>query len=248
MATRTAVLASRVSRLPERESMHFRAQRQLIGCRLLCRILGIRVRTEGRLPHREGMLVVSNHFGVLDPLILASVIPVSFVGKSELREWPFIGWVAVTHGLLLVDRERRTAVAEFTDEVRRRLTRGVHVLVFPEGTTSPDESLLPFKTGAFEAVSNSDSAHILPVYLSVDRIEGEPARGPVRKRVVWADPELPFLKHSWDVAGLQSMEFTVRIGEPIETSGRDRKQLAQVAQQAVEDLRTADGRQKETIG
>lgn len=241
MATRTAFLASRTSRMPERESMHLRAHRQRIGCHQLCRILGIRVRTDGRLPEREGMLVVSNHFGVLDPLILASVIPVSFVGKAELQDWPFIGWVAVTHGLLLVDRERRTAVARFTDEIRRRLDYGVHVLVFPEGTTSPDESLLPFKTGAFEAVSDSETARILPVHLAVDRIEDEPARGPVRKRVVWSDPELPFHKHSWDVAGIRNMEFTVKIGEPIETAGRDRKQLAQVAQQAVEELRIAEG-------
>ena len=184
------------------------------------------------------MLVVSNHFGVLDPLILASVIPVSFVGKAELRDWPFIGWVSVTHGLLLVDRERRTTVSKFAEEVRHRLNLGVHVLVFPEGTTSRDESLLPFKTGAFEAVSEDEDAHILPVYLSVDAVEGEEAKGPVRRRVVWSDPDLPFLKHAWEVTGLRTMDFTVRIGEPLRTAGRDRKELAQVAQEAVERLRS----------
>lgn len=239
MATRTAYLASRAGRMPRGESLHFRAHRQLVGCSLLCKILGIRVRTAGRLPNRQGMLVISNHFGVLDPLILASVIPVSFVGKAELRDWPFIGWVSVTHGLLLVDRQRRTTVSQFAEEVRDRLNRGVHVLVFPEGTTSPDESLLPFKTGAFEAVSEDADAHILPVYLAVDAVEGKEAKGPVRKRVVWSDPNLPFLKHAWDVAGIRRMDFTVRIGEPIPTAGRDRKELAQVAQEAVERLRSA---------
>lgn len=183
------------------------------------------------------MLVVSNHFGVLDPIILASQIPVAFVGKAELQEWPFIGWVSVTHGLLLVDRERRTTVSRFTQEVRKRLDSGVHVLVFPEGTTSPDESILPFKTGGFEAVSGLEDAYILPVYLAVNSVDGEPAVGETRKRVVWSDPDLPFLTHAWDLTGLQSIDLSVRIGKPLRTDGRDRKQLAQVAHQAVEALR-----------
>ena len=247
MATRTAYLASKTARMSEREALHFRAQRQRIGCRLLCRILGFQVRIEGDLPDHRGMLVVSNHFGVLDPIILASEIPAAFVGKAELRKWPFIGWVALTHGLLLVDRERRTTVSQFTEEVRRRLDAGVHVLVFPEGTTSPDENLLPFKTGAFEAVSGVEDAYILPVYLAVDAVNGRQAVGPVRKQVVWSDPNLPFLKHAWDVAGLRSIQMSIRVGRPIRTSGRDRKSLAQVAQDAVEALRVRPGALPETL-
>lgn len=239
MVTRTTYLARRAGRMPQEESLRFRAHRQKVGCKLLCDILGIHVRTEGTLPAKEGMLVVSNHFGVLDPLILASQIPVAFVGKAELKEWPFIGWVSVTHGLVLVDRERRTMAAQFARRVQERLDRGVHVLVFPEGTTSPDENLLSFKTGAFEAVSGRPDAYILPVYLAVDSVEGEPAEGEVRKRVVWADPDLPFLKHAWDLAGMRGTEFSLHIGDPIPTAKRDRKELAQVAQEAVEGLRIA---------
>lgn len=239
MVTRTSYLASRATAMPEDQSYRFRAHRQRVGCQLLCRILGVHVQIRGRLPERKGMLVVSNHFGVLDPLILASVIPVSFVGKAELKDWPFIGWVAITHGLLLVDRQRRTTVAQFARQVKERLDSGVHVLVFPEGTTSPDDELLPFKTGAFEAVADRQDAYVLPVHLAVDTIEGEPAVGEVRKRVVWSNPDLPFLEHAREVAGIRSMKFTVSIGDPIATDGRDRKALAQVAQEAVQGLYTA---------
>lgn len=236
MLTYTIALSLRVRRLPADERDRYRAQRQLVGCRLLCRILGIRVDVEGTLPEKDGMLVVSNHFGVVDPIILASAIPAAFVGKAELRRWPFIGWVAITHGMLLVERERLAAVTDFKEDVRRHLAEGVNVLVFPEGTTSPDLELLPFKTGAFEAVAERQ-AWILPVYLAVDRVEGEPAVGDVRKRVVWSDPNLPFLKHTWEVAGLESVHTTVRIGEPIPTEGRTRKELAQLSRAAVQRLR-----------
>src|SRR5690606_38040356 len=93
MATRTAYLASKTARISGREALHWRDQRRRIGCRLLCRILAVQGRIEGDLPDHRGMLVVSNHFGVLDPIILASEIPAAFVGKAELRKWPFIGWV-----------------------------------------------------------------------------------------------------------------------------------------------------------
>lgn len=208
----------------------------MVGCQQLCRILGIDVDLVDPKPAGGGRLIVSNHFGVLDPLILASVLPASFVAKSEMRKWPFIGWVANSFGVLFVDRERRTAVPQFTEQVQARVAENVDVLVFPEGTTSPDLTVLPFKTGVFEAVVGEPNQSVLPVYLGVEEVNGEPAVGDVRKRVVWSDPDLPFLKHCWDVAGLRSIKMVVRLGPPIAVNGRDRKELAQVSRLAVEAL------------
>lgn len=237
MLVRTMLVRRRVGRVPAEQRARYRAARQMEGCRVLCRILGIRVGTEGRRPDTEGMLVVSNHLGVLDPIILASALPVSFVGKAELKHWPFLGWVATSFGMLLVQRERRTTVTDFAQQVRGHLKTGADILVFPEGTTSPDENILRFKTGAFEAVAGTGDHVVLPVYLAVDCVEGERATGAVRKKVVWSDPNLPFTKHAWDVAGLKSVHVTVRIGDVISTERRDRKELAQLAQEAVEALR-----------
>lgn len=212
----------------------------MTGCRLLCEILGIHVRVIGSRSSGKGKLIVCNHFGVLDPIILASAMPVAFVAKAEMERWPFIGWVCRVFGVLFVQRDRRTTVKEFTSVVQDRLESGVDVLVFPEGTTSPDESLLTFKTGAFEAVSDEASQYVLPVYLRVVSVDGEPAVGAVRRRVVWSDPALPFIRHCWEIASLRRIEIEVEIGAPIPVDRRDRKQLAQLARAAVERLR--DGR------
>lgn len=237
MLTRTAYLSWHVKRFPKNKWGEVRADRQMAGCRLLCRILGIEVNMIGPRPEGGGRLIVSNHFGVLDPVVLASVLPVSFVAKSEMKKWPFVGWVANSFGVLFVDRERRTTVPQFTEQVQTRVAQNVDVLVFPEGTTSPDLTVLPFKTGVFEAVSGRPNQSVVPVYLSVEEVNSQPALGDVRKRVVWSDPDLPFLKHCWEVAGLRRIKMEVRVGRPIAVGQLDRKELAQVSKVAVEDLR-----------
>ena len=229
-----------VRKLPERDRPAFRAHRQMTGCRRLCRILGIEFEVEGERRGTGGRLVVCNHFGVLDPIVLAAAMPVSFVAKAEMEDWPFIGWVCRVFGVLFVERERRTTVKSFTSMVQERLAAGVDVLAFPEGTTSPDESIMPFKTGVFEAVSEREDQAVLPVYLRPISIDGRSAVGPIRQRVVWSDPDLPFTQHAWEVAGLRRIEMAVTVGAPIPVAARDRKQLAQVGREAVEELR--DGR------
>ncbi len=243
MMTRTPYVQWRASGRPRDEELRYRAHRIRVGCALLCDILGIEVRTEGRAPEDSGMLVVANHFGVLDPLVLASVLPSAPVGKAEVKDWPLVGWVSITHGMIPVERARRSTVARFTDQVRERLSAGVHVFVFPEGTTSGEPAVRLFKTGAFEAVAGMPGGRVLPVYLSVDSVEDQPAAGAVRRRVVWADDEQSFGEHAFEVAATRRMQYTVWFGEPIPTEGRDRKDLAQLAREAVEDLRT----RRETI-
>jgi 1-acyl-sn-glycerol-3-phosphate acyltransferase len=203
--------------------------------------MGIDVRTEGAIPMEGGRLVVSNHFGVLDPLALATAFPVAFVGKAEIRKWPFLGWVSAEHGLVFVQRERPTTISRFTDNVERRLESGISVLAFPEGTTSPDESILRFKSGVFAPIAGQPGGRILPVYLAVDHVEGIPALGTVRQRVVWADPDLPFMRHCWDLLGLKKVGMTVHFGEAIDVGDHDRKELAQVTREAVEYLRDRKG-------
>jgi lyso-ornithine lipid O-acyltransferase len=230
----TAIAAWRID---EDKRPAFRAKRQQIGCGILCRLLGIEVWTEGRLPDPGGMLYVSNHFGVLDPLVLASQLPVAFVGKAELRRWPFVGWVCSVMGVIFVDRDRRIQTASFVGQVRERLGAGVDVLVFPEGRTSTGQTVLPFKTGAFAAVAGMEDGRVLPLRLEAVEVEGRPAEGVMREKVVWADSNVPFLVHFWHLVGLRRVRMRVRVGEPVETDGLGRKELAEASHARVLALR-----------
>lgn len=235
LVSHTLVTSLGVRRRAGGERARYRARRQQSGVARVCRALGVCVRLVGRPPEAP-MLVVCNHLGVLDPLVLASQIPVSFAGKAELRRWPLVGWVVRTHGMVFVHRERVRQTETFVAQVRRKLAEGVSMLVFPEGTTSRGPDVRRFKTGAFEAVAGLGDEAVLPLYLHIAAVEGDPAR---RAEATWADDGRTFAEHAWHIAGLASVEMHVRVGVPIPTAGHDRKVLARQAHAAVAALGAA---------
>ena len=236
MLSRTLQVNRKAAGLERTDELRCRAQQIHEGCGQLCELVGIRVRAKGKMPDRSGMLVVANHFTVLDPLILASVAPMAPVARADLQGWPFIGNVSMAHGMIPVDRDRRTAAASFVKRLGERLAAGLNVLVFPEGNTSEELAIRPFRTGAFEAVAGRTGGLVLPAYLSLDRVENEPATGDVRRRIVWLE-HTSFWGHIWGLAALRGLEYTVHLDEPISTEGRNRKELAQLARNAVEQIR-----------
>jgi 1-acyl-sn-glycerol-3-phosphate acyltransferase len=218
---------------PEEERPIIRARRQQVGTGLLCRALGVRTSLRGTPPAGKAMLYVSNHIGLLDPLVVGSLIPVSIVGKAELASWPFVGWVCRTYGLLFVERGRRTATSDFVRQVQEKLGEGVSVLVFPEGTTNWGDVVQPFKTGAFEAVAGRDEA-VLPLYVDVTAVNGEPT-GDGRLLDVTHNGRT-FTEHCWHLLGLKRVDMAVWVGEPVAAAGRNRKELARLTHQFVNRL------------
>src|SRR5262249_11790295 len=76
--------------------------------RFLCRLMGVRVETFGRPVRDRGVFLAANHTSYLDTVVLAAVIPVAFVAKSDVAGWPFFGTVAKLVGTVFVERERRS--------------------------------------------------------------------------------------------------------------------------------------------
>jgi 1-acyl-sn-glycerol-3-phosphate acyltransferase len=62
--------------------------------RRCCRILGFRVRVIGTPARERPVLYAANHISYTDITVLGSVIPGSFIAKSEVARWPFFGWLA----------------------------------------------------------------------------------------------------------------------------------------------------------
>ncbi len=242
--TRTSWLWLTVRFVPEAERSAYRARLQRQACAVFCRILGVRVTRSGALPEARAVLAVSNHLGLLDPWVLASQMSLAFVAKAEMNDWPVVGWICRTVGIIFVARERRMQANTFVEQVQRRLREGVRVLVFPEGTTSNGETVMPFKTGAFEAVAGMEDGAVLPLYLNVREVEGRPATGRLREKITWADPSQTMLQNFWSVLGLRSVRLEVCVGTPISTAGRDRKTLARLSHAAVLALAEAGQKQR----
>lgn len=236
VAVHTVATCWKARSVPEAERKAYRAYRQMLGSRIICRTLGIRVTCpDVEWPERPA-LCVSNHIGMLDPFMIAAHHPMSFAAKAEIQQWPVLGTVAETYGVFFVDRGRRSRVAPFVQAVQEHLDQGVCVAVFPEGRTNAALELLPFKTGAFEAVAGRDDVDVLPLYLHPVSVEGSPAVGPRRDLIVWANSRFSFVEKLWRMMALRSVHVELLVGEAFPVAGRDRKELACEAQKRVAAL------------
>lgn len=113
-----------------------------------------RFSVEGERPgdiDTAGYVVVSNHQSTADPFLLSSLPwDMRWVAKEELFRLPIIGWLMRLSGDIALRRGDRESVTEMMATCRETLAAGMSVMLFPEGTRSPDGKLLPFKDGAFQ--------------------------------------------------------------------------------------------------
>jgi lyso-ornithine lipid O-acyltransferase len=127
----------RLFRLPSPWPRHF------LGT--AARICGARVRRIGT-PLKRDVFFVSNHLSWIDILALGGASGTAFIAKAEIAEAPVVGWLASLNRTVYVKRENRLGVAEQINQLRDALAANWSVTIFPEGTTTDGQSLLPFKT------------------------------------------------------------------------------------------------------
>jgi 1-acyl-sn-glycerol-3-phosphate acyltransferase len=170
-----------------------------IGVRLGLVLSGIRCEVRGldRLPRDRAVVFCANHQSNVDPPILFTYLHrrLHVLFKAELLKLPLLGRVFLGGGFIPVRRDNREQAMASIAEGSRSLAAGNTFLIFPEGTRSRTEQLLPFKKGGF-IMALGAQAPIVPV-----AIQG--GRAAMRKgsRLVWP------------------ARVRVRVGEPIETAG-----------------------------
>lgn len=130
------------------------------------RISGVRVEVEGldRLDANGVYIFLANHASNLDPPILLPLIPrrTSVLVKKELFRIPILGHAMRLESLVPVERANREKAIESLREACDVLRAGINLMVFVEGTRSPDGRLLPFKKGPFYMAMET-GVHIVPV-------------------------------------------------------------------------------------
>jgi 1-acyl-sn-glycerol-3-phosphate acyltransferase len=191
------------------------------------RALGISVEVRGE-PPRPPFFLVSNHLSYVDIPVFYSRLATSFVAKSEISRWPLIGFLASTTGTLFLEREHRGDLTRVLGEVGTRLQSGLGVVVFPEGTSTRGDRVLPFKSSLFEIAVRTGS----PVSYACIGYRTPPGSPPADQAVCWWG-DMSFLPHVYRLLTLPSFQATLTFGPEPLVAG-DRKTLASRAHEAVE--------------
>jgi 1-acyl-sn-glycerol-3-phosphate acyltransferase len=113
--------------------------------------------------HSRPYVVVSNHESTADPFLLAHLPwDMRWVAKEELFKMPVIGWLMRFGGDISLRRGKGESVRAMLQECLQTLRGGQSIMLFPEGTRSPDGKLLPFKDGAFQLAIEAQ-VPVLPI-------------------------------------------------------------------------------------
>ncbi len=130
----------------------------------LARLLRLRLEAAGR-PATGPILVVANHIGWLDIVVLGCQTPLTFAAKEEVARWPLIGTLARRSGTLFLRRGNLRSVQRVRRAIGERLRRGERVAIFPEGTTTRGDRVLPFAPSLLQAAIDS-GVPVQPVTLA----------------------------------------------------------------------------------
>jgi 1-acyl-sn-glycerol-3-phosphate acyltransferase len=136
--------------------------------RSILAVSGVRVRVVGRerIDPSAAFICMSNHQSNFDIPVLLGCLPVPFrwLAKAELFKIPIFGRAMRGAGYIPIDRSDRPAAIASLRQAAAAVRSGVSVVIFPEGTRSPDGTLRPFKKGGFVMAIES-GVPIVPVAL-----------------------------------------------------------------------------------
>jgi 1-acyl-sn-glycerol-3-phosphate acyltransferase len=214
--------------------------------RIVCALLGVRIRKIGAPCAQRPLLIASNHVSWIDIAVITTLAPVAFVAKREVASWPLFGQFAKLQRSVFVDRNRRHKTAEVNAEIARRLASGDPVVLFSEGTSSDGNRVLPFRTALIGAARDAlaEAGHverilIQPLSIAYVGFQGLPMGRQHRPVAAWYGT-LDLFPHLVAVARSGAIDVTVSWGEPIAyDASSDRKAVARALEAEVRKLTLA---------
>ena len=190
-------------------------------------ILAVRIESIGTPPAAAiPAMIVSNHVSWLDIFVLNAVRAVRFVGKSDIRRWPVAGWLCEQGGTLFIDRTRPHQIARINRKMAAALMKGDTFAVFPEGTTSAGNVLLPFHAALLQPALACD-ARLYPVAIRYTRADGS----------LCSEADYEGDKSLIDTLRLMVTQPVINVRleflAPLACGSQDRRELAQSAAAAI---------------
>jgi 1-acyl-sn-glycerol-3-phosphate acyltransferase len=177
-------------------------------------------------------LVVANHISWIDIVLLHSFTAMGFVAKAEIDGWPLLGAVARAGGSVFHRRGSHDSASGVAAQMIKRLRENRRVAIFPEGGILPGEGVKLFHARLFAAPVEA-GVPVQPVMLRY-------LRDGVRYDDITFLPGENFLTNFIRLLMQKKCLADVRVLPLIETTGKQRRQLAGEAENAVREAFEAE--------
>jgi 1-acyl-sn-glycerol-3-phosphate acyltransferase len=193
----------------------------------LLAILSVRLRLSGALPvaKDQPVMLVANHVSWLDVYSLITVCPSRFVAKSEIRNWPLLGWLSRNVGTLFIERTKITDIVRINQDIGNALTTGDLVTIFPEGTTSDGTTVKHFHASLLQSAVAVE-ASLYPVAIRYHDASGEVSKAAAYVGVSLLESLGQILQQPW-------IEVELIFSDPVNSSGKNRRELARTTQRVI---------------
>lgn len=179
-------------------------------------------------PPKPPFFLVTNHLSYTDIGAIRAVAKCVFVAKAEVETWPLAGRICRDMGTIFIDRKNRRDIPRAGELIIERLDAGEGVTVFPEGTSTKGEEVLPFNSSFLEFAARKDIA----VHYAAITYSTPPGEMPAHIAACWWE-DISFFAHLWRLFKVKGYTATITFGEnPIKNA--DRKQLAGQLRDAVD--------------
>lgn len=151
---------------------------------LVCKLYNIKIEVEQSVNFHENGLIVGNHMGFIDILVMHSLTKALFVTSHEMRETPLLGLITEMAGCLFVERRNKANILGELKNIIDALGDGFDVTLYPEATSHNGEEVLPFKRTLLTAAAAAGKP-IIPYCFNFKSLDGEPFSLKNRDQVCW---------------------------------------------------------------
>lgn len=194
--------------------------------RAFVKILNMKIEVVGK-PPVPPFFLVSNHLSYTDVPAIRAVTEGVFVAKGEIESWFLAGKIVRDMGTIFINRQNRRDIPRAGAEIIKRLEQGEGVIVFPEGTSTKGETVLPFNSSFLEFAAKTD----LPVSYAAITYRTPNDEPKASNTVCWWE-DVSFGAHLFRLFKVSEFTATICFGdEPVQNCNR--KELAIILHQKV---------------
>lgn len=164
-------------------------------------------------------MYVANHISWLDVIIINAIVPSAFIAKDDVRSWPLIGWLSEKTDTYFMQRGSRQAAHRAVSHISELLRTGIDVVVFPEGTTTKGDQVLPFHGALLQGAIDANTP-VQPIVIFYHDKYGN------QSTITAYYADMGLMESIWRVLAADYTAATIYLLPALDSSAFDRRTLA----------------------